>query len=132
MDKYQKPVVQMTEGLAEGVFAASGTAVNSSGCEVKSWVNGSMGAWGGHHKQQVGWAHGDSSHNCKGDILIIELSAPCTFYDVWGRHEVLEDGGTTIRLRYTDSYAIGNVVEDLHFDGSVKPAIVSFTVECHN
>lgn len=126
---YQKPVAEIIDIPSEGVFTASGAASTNSECDgIRSWIN-STGKWSGHWKIQVGWAHNLSGHSCKGDILTVELSTPCTFYDVWGSYKVLSgDGTTTIKLQYTEE-AAGNVVSDLHFDSPTQPTMTNISVE---
>ena len=139
---YSKPTVIESEGMAEGVFMASGTpaaAAEASTCHITTWINNATPTkFGSHFKYQVGWCHTDepgsnknNGDNILGDLLTFTFDMPVTFYDVWGDilpyPEGSADNVTTFTLQVKTD-AIGNRVSDIHVDcANGTPTLLSFT-----
>lgn len=107
---YEKPMIIINEGLAEGVYAASG-----DGCyTTTAYIHQTPQTGRGDYRIQVNARH-DADHNCNGQILTMSFNQAVDFV---GANGTLIDGNGTntirIQLNYwnnhIDNIGIGDVI----------------------
>lgn len=113
MVKYSKPMVTVDQGLAEGVYAASG-----AGCYTASAYIHQTNETGRHdYRIQVNGQH-HADHTKKAQILTISFNLPVTYVSCNGNGASLQSGDGTntlvINLGYqqnpTDNIGFGDLV----------------------
>ena len=110
MKKYSKPVVSVDNGLAEGVYAASG-----AGCyDASAYIHQTPQTGRGDYRIQVNGKH-NADHTKESQTLTISFNQNVTY--VSGGAELISGNGTptlTIKLIYhqnpTDSIGFGDLV----------------------
>lgn len=110
MKKYSKPVVSVDNGLAEGVYAASG-----AGCYVAdAYIHQTPQTGRGDYRIQVNGKH-NADHTKESQVLTISFNQNVTY--VSGGAGLISGDGTstlTIKLSYhqnpTDSIGFGDLV----------------------
>lgn len=113
MAKYSKPMVTVDQGLAEGVYAASG-----AGCyTATAKINQTPQTGRGDYRIQVNGKH-NADHTKKAQILTISFNLPVTYVSCNGNGASLQSGDGTntlvINLGYqqnsTDSIGFGDLI----------------------
>ena len=110
MKQYSKPVVSIDNGLAEGVYAASG-----AGCyEASAYIHQTPQTGRGDYRIQVNGRH-NADHTKESQVLTISFNQNVTY--VSGGAGLISGDGTptlTIRLSYhqnpTDNIGLGDLV----------------------
>ena len=110
MKQYSKPVVSIDNGLAEGVYAASG-----AGCyEASAYIHQTPQTGRGDYRIQVNGQH-NADHTKESQVLTISFNQNVTY--VSGGAGLISGDGTptlTIRLSYhqnpTDNIGFGDMV----------------------
>ena len=110
MSKYEKPVVEVDAGLAEGVYAASG-----AGCYTASaYIHQTPQTGRGDYRIQVN-GHHSADHTKESQVLTISFNQNVTY--VGGGAGLIGGNGTptlTIRLSYhqnpNDNIGFGDLV----------------------
>ena len=110
MKTYESPIIVINEGLAEGVYAASG-----DGCyTTTAYIHQTPQTGRGDYRIQVNARH-DADHNCNGQILTISFNQAVDFVGANG--SLIDGSGTnTIRIQYgywnnhTDNIGLGDVI----------------------
>lgn len=110
MKQYSKPVVSIDNGLAEGVYAASG-----AGCyEASAYIHQTLQTGRGDYRIQVNGRH-NADHTKESQVLTISFNQNVTY--VSGGAGLISGDGTptlTIRLSYhqnpTDNIGFGDLV----------------------
>ena len=110
MKQYSKPVVSIDNGLAEGVYAASG-----AGCyEASAYIHQTPQTGRGDYRIQVN-GHHNADHTKESQVLTISFNQNVTY--VSGGAGLISGDGTstlTIRLSYhqnpTDNIGFGDLV----------------------
>ena len=110
MKQYSKPVVSVDNGLAEGVYAASG-----AGCyEASAYIHQTPQTGRGDYRIQVNGRH-NADHTKESQVLTISFNQNVTY--VSGGAGLISGDGTptlTIRLSYhqnpTDNIGLGDLV----------------------
>lgn len=110
MKQYSKPVVSIDNGLAEGVYAASG-----AGCyEASAYIHQTPQTGRGDYRIQVNGRH-NADHTKESQVLTISFNQNVTY--VSGGAGLISGDGTptlTIRLSYhqnpTDNIGFGDLV----------------------
>lgn len=110
MSKYVKPVISLDEGMAEGVYAASG-----AGCYTASaYIHQTLETGRGDYRIQVNGKH-NADHTKEAQVLTISFNQNATY--VFGGAGIISGNGTTtlkIRLGYhqnpTDDIGLGDLV----------------------
>lgn len=110
MVKYSKPMVTVDQGLAEGVYAASG-----AGCyEASAYIHQTPETGRGDYRIQVDGKH-NADHTKEAQVLTISFNQNVTY--VSGGAGVISGNGTTtlvIKLSYhqnpTDNIGFGDLV----------------------
>lgn len=110
MSKYVKPVISLDEGMAEGVYAASG-----AGCYTASaYIHQTPEIGRGDYRIQVNGKH-IADHTKEEQVLTISFNQNATY--VSGGADIISGNGTTtlkIRLCYhqnpTDNIGLGDLV----------------------
>lgn len=110
MKQYSKPVVSIDNGLAEGVYAASG-----AGCyEAGAYIHQTPQTGRGDYRIQVNGRH-NADHTKESQVLTISFNQNVTY--VSGGAGLISGDGTptlTIRLSYhqnpTDNIGLGDLV----------------------
>lgn len=110
MKKYSKPVVSIDNGLAEGVYAASG-----AGCYVaNAYIHQTPETGRGDYRIQVNGKH-DADHTRESQILTISFNQNVTY--VSGGAGLISGNGTPtlkVKLGYhqnpTDNIGFGDLV----------------------
>lgn len=110
MKQYSKPVVSVDNGLAEGVYAASG-----AGCyDASAYIHQTPETGRGDYRIQVN-GHHNSDHTKEAQVLTISFNQNVTY--VSGGAGLISGNGTstlTIRLSYhqnpTDNIGFGDLV----------------------
>lgn len=113
MSKYVKPVVEIDNGMAEGVYAASGA--NGSGCYTASaYIHQTPQTGRGDYRIQVDGKH-NADHTKEAQVLTISFNQNVTY--VSGGAGLISGNGTptlTIRLSYhqnpNDNIGFGDLV----------------------
>ena len=113
MVKYSKPMVTVDQGLAEGVYAASGT-----GCyTVTAKIHQTPQTGRGDYRIQVDGQH-HADHTKEAQTLTISFNLPVTYVSCNGNGASLQSGDGTntlvINLGYqqnpTDSIGFGDLI----------------------
>ena len=116
MSKYVKPVISLDEGMAEGVYAASGAT--DDGCyTTTAYIHQTPQTGRGDYRIQVNGKH-HASHTKDAQTLTISFNLPVTYVSCNGNGATLSNGnGTTtlvITLTYhqnpTDNIGFGDLV----------------------
>ena len=110
MSKYVKPVISLDEGMAEGVYAASG-----AGCyKASAYIHQTPQTGRGDYRIQVN-GHHNADHTKEAQVLTISFNQNATY--VSGGAGVISGDGTTtlkIKLSYhqnpTDNIGFGDLV----------------------
>lgn len=110
MKKYSKPVVSVDNGLAEGVYAASG-----AGCyDASAYIHQTPETGRGDYRIQVNGKH-DADHTRESQILTISFNQNVTY--VSGGAGLISGNGTPtlkVKLGYhqnpTDNIGFGDLV----------------------
>lgn len=110
MKQYSKPIVSIDNGLAEGVYAASG-----AGCyEASAYIHQTPQTGRGDYRIQVNGRH-NADHTKESQVLTISFNQNVTY--VSGGAGLISGDGTptlTIRLSYhqnpTDNIGLGDLV----------------------
>ncbi len=110
MSKYVKPVISLDEGMAEGVYAASG-----AGCyKASAYIHQTPQTGRGDYRIQVN-GHHNADHTKEAQVLTISFNQNVTY--VSGGAGVISGDGTTtlkIKLSYhqnpTDNIGFGDLV----------------------
>ncbi len=110
MEKYSKPMVIVDQGLAEGVYAASGT-----GCyTVTAKIHQTPQTGRGDYRIQLNGKH-DADHTREAQVLTISFNQNVTY--VSGGAGVIDGNGTpTLRVKLgyhqnpSDNIGLGDLV----------------------
>lgn len=113
MSKYERPVVEIDAGLAEGVYAASGAG--STGCySASAYIHQTPETGRGDYRIQVNGKH-NADHTKEAQVLTISFNQNVTY--VSGGAGLLSGNGTstlTVKLAYhqnpTDNIGFGDLV----------------------
>lgn len=113
MSNYVKPVVSLDEGMAEGVYAASGT--DSAGCyDATAYIHQTPQTGRGDYRIQVNGKH-NADHTKEAQVLTISFNQNVTY--VSGGAGLISGNGTTtlkVKLSYhqnpTDNIGFGDLV----------------------
>lgn len=130
MKKYSKPVVSVDNGLAEGVYAASGCLVGRIGDES---YEGGMG----NKYRSVHYTHETKEHSNTAQTVIVKLNAPVNVVD-GSAQNFLQSGNGTDTLTFVrnssmnasgaDQGMFNVVVQPVTGDASsLKATLVSVT-----
>lgn len=110
MSKYVKPVVEIDNGMAEGVYAASGSACY----DASAYIHQTPQTGRGDYRIQVNGKH-NADHTKEAQVLTISFNQNVTY--VSGGAGLISGNGTptlTISLRYhqnpTDNIGLGDLV----------------------
>lgn len=113
MSKYERPVVKIDAGLAEGVYAASGT-----GCyTTTAYIHQVPQTGRGDYRIQVNGQH-HADHTRDAQILTISFNQPVTYQSCNGNGASLSSGNGSntlvINLGYhqnpSDNIGIGDLI----------------------
>ena len=113
MSKYEKPVVEIDAGMAEGVYAASG-----AGCyTVDAYIHQTPETGRGDYRIQVNAQH-HADHTRTAQVLTISFNLPVTYVSCNGQGASLTSGNGSntlvINLGYyqnpTDNIGFGDLV----------------------
>lgn len=88
MKKYSKPVVSIDNGLAEGVYAASGCLVGRIGDENYE------GGMGNKYRFAVYYTHETKEHSNTAQTVIVKLNAPVNVVDGSAQNFLQSGNGT--------------------------------------
>ena len=110
MKKYSKPVVSVDNGLAEGVYAASG-----AGCYTASaYIHQTPETGRGDYRIQVNGNH-NADHTKEAQVLTISFNQNVTYVS-GGTGLISGDGTTTLKVKLsyhqnpTDNIGFGDLV----------------------
>lgn len=110
MEKYSKPMVTVDQGLAEGVYAASG-----AGCyEASAYIHQTPDIGRGDYRIQVNGKH-NADHTKEAQTLTISFNQPVTYSSSNGTLAGATTG-TTLTINYTyhqnpnDNIGLGDLV----------------------
>ena len=110
MSKYEKPVVEVDAGLAEGVYAASGSACYTA----SAYIHQTPQTGRGDYRIQVNGKH-QSDHTREEQVLTISFNQNVTY--VSGGAGLISGNGTTtlkVKLNYhqnpNDNIGFGDLV----------------------
>ena len=115
--KYEKPVISINRGLAEGVYMASGATSFSmgSGCyTTTAYIHQKPETGRDDYRIQVNGRH-DAGHNCNKQVLHLHFNMPVTYVSSNGSLKS-GDGTASIQINYsywnnhTDNIGLGDVV----------------------
>lgn len=101
MSKYVKPVISLDEGMAEGVYAASGA---NDGCyTTTARINQTPQTGRGDYRIQVDGQH-HANHTKTAQTLTISFNLPVTYVSCNGDGAALSSGDGTNTLVITLTY----------------------------
>lgn len=111
MKKYSKPVVSVDNGLAEGGYAASGSA----GCyTTTAYIHQTPQTGRGDYRIQVN-GHHDADHTRESQVLTISFNQNVTYVS-GGAGLISGDGTTTLKIKLsyhqnsTDNIGFGDLI----------------------
>lgn len=131
MREYKKPVVTVDNGLAEGVYAASGCLVGRIADESYE------GGMGNKYRFAVYYTHQTKDHSNTAQIVVVKLNAPVNVVD-GSAQNFLQSGNGTNTLTFVRNSSMNNsgadqgmfnvVVQPVSGDASsLKATLVSIT-----
>lgn len=131
MREYKKPVVAVDNGLAEGVYAASGCLVGRIADESYE------GGMGNKYRFAVYYTHQTKDHSNTAQIVVVKLNAPVNVVD-GSAQNFLQSGNGTNTLTFVRNSSMNNsgadqgmfnvVVQPVSGDASsLKATLVSIT-----
>ena len=131
MREYKKPVVTVDNGLAEGVYAASGCLVGRIADESYE------GGMGNKYRFAVYYTHQTKDHSNTAQIVVVKLNAPVNVVD-GSAQNFLQSGNGTNTLTFVRNSCMNNsgadqgmfnvVVQPVSGDASsLKATLVSIT-----
>ena len=88
MKQYSKPVVSVDNGLAEGVYAASGCLVGRIADESHE------GGMGNKYRFAVYYTHQTTEHSNKAQTVVVKLNAPVNVVDGDAQNFLQSGNGT--------------------------------------
>lgn len=96
MRTYEKPVISVDAGIAEGVYTASGA--DSSGCyTATAYIHQTPQTGRGDYRIQVN-GHHDADHTREEQVLTISFNQNVTYVS-GGTGLISGDGTTTLKIR---------------------------------
>ena len=131
MREYKKPVVTVDNGLAEGVYAASGCLVGHIADESYE------GGMGNKYRFAVYYTHQTKDHSNTAQSVVVKLNAPVNVVD-GSAQNFLQSGNGTNTLTFVRNSSMNNsgadqgmfnvVVQPVSGDASsLKATLVSIT-----
>lgn len=131
MREYKKPVVTVDNGLAEGVYAASGCLVGRIADESYE------GGMGNKYRFAVYYTHQTKDHSNTAQSVVVKLNAPVNVVD-GSAQNFLQSGNGTNTLTFVRNSSMNNsgadqgmfnvVVQPVSGDASsLKATLVSIT-----
>lgn len=131
MSKYVKPVISLDEGMAEGVYAASGCLVGKIADESYE------GGMGNKYRFSVYYTHETKEHSNTAQTVVVKLNAPVNVVD-GSAQNFLQSGNGTDTLTFVRNSSMNNsgadqgmfnvVVQPVTGDASsLKATLVSIT-----
>ena len=131
MSKYVKPVISLDEGMAEGVYAASGCLVGKIADESYE------GGMGNKYRFAVYYTHETKEHSNTAQTVVVKLNAPINVVD-GSAQNFLQSGNGTDTLTFVRNSSMNNsgadqgmfnvVVQPVTGDASsLKATLVSIT-----
>ena len=117
MKKYEKPTVMLTDGIAEGVYMASGDGGNGGDCyTVTAYVHQQPETGRGDYRIQVNAVHAAAdSHHSGEQILTLTFNQDVEYVGSNGTY-VSGSGTNTIDIKYNyhnngnDNIGLGDVI----------------------
>lgn len=113
MSNYSKPMISIDNGMAEGVYAASGDA--STGCyTAKAYIHQTPQTGRGDYRIQVDGVH-SADHSNEAQILTISFNQNVTYQSSQGTL-ISGDGTNTLKISYNyhqnpnDNIGLGDLV----------------------
>lgn len=101
MKQYAKPVVTVDNGLAEGVYAASGCLVGRIADESYE------GGMGNKYRFAVYYTHETKDHSNTAQIVVVRLNAPVKVVD-GNAQNFLQSGNGTNTLTFVRNLSMNN------------------------
>ena len=101
MREYKKPVVTVDNGLAEGVYAASGCLVGRIADESYE------GGMGNKYRFAVYYTHQTKDHSNTAQIVVVKLNAPVNVVD-GSAQNFLQSGNGTNTLTFVRNSSMNN------------------------
>lgn len=132
MKKYIKPIVLHSEGLAEGVYMASG-----SNCyTVSAYIHQRPETGRGDYRIQVNGKHDAGGNHHSGEqILTLTFNQPVTYS--WSNGTLVSGSGTnTLEIKYNyhnnayDNIGLGDVIVQSDAGLANPSAILSCNYDC--
>lgn len=115
MSNYSKPIISIDNGMAEGVYAASGASADSAGCyTADAYIHQTPETGRGDYRIQVNGKH-NSDHTRESQVLTISFNQNVTY--VSGGTGLISGNGTNtlkVSLGYhqnpTDNIGFGDLI----------------------
>lgn len=101
MREYKKPVVTVDNGLAEGIYAASGCLVGRIADESYE------GGMGNKYRFAVYYTHQTKDHSNTAQIVVVRLNAPVNVVD-GSAQNFLQSGNGTNTLTFVRNSSMNN------------------------
>ena len=95
MKDYVKPAVQISDGLSEGVYAASGAASEEKRIDIIAINDRNPWTGGGNYRRQVAWTP-VPYRQCGTVILEFTFDCNATYFPVWSNESAIKGDGTTV------------------------------------
>lgn len=133
MKRYERPIAQINDSLAEGVYMASGA--EGDGCyTVNAIIHQRPDNGNRTYRIQVNGAH-NASHHSTAQVLTLNFNLPVTYISSNG---ILQGSntGTTLQIGYTyhsnntDNIGLGDVVVEADDGLSITGAVLSCNMKC--
>lgn len=102
MKNYVKPAVQISDGISEGVYAASGAVSEEKRIDIIAINNRST--WGGSNfSKQIAWTP-VPYRKCETVILEFTFDCNATYRPTWANESVAKgDGTTVVQVQYQNA-----------------------------
>lgn len=115
MSNYSKPIISIDNGMAEGVYAASGASAESTGCySADAYIHQTPQTGRGDYRIQVNGVH-SADHSNDAQILTISFNQNVTYQSSQGTL-ISGNGTNTLKISYNyhqnpnDSIGLGDLV----------------------
>ena len=115
MREYKKPVVTVDNGLAEGVYAASGCLVGRIADESYE------GGMGNKYRFAVYYTHQTKDHSNTAQIVVVKLNAPVNVVDGRAQNFLQSGNGTNTLIFVRNSFMNNSGADQGMFNVVVQP-----------
>lgn len=136
MKNYEKPLVLDSDGIFEGVYAASGDVAGSDCYTVTAYIHQTPETGRGDYRIQVDGRHDASDNHHSGEqVLTLSFNQPVEYS--WSNGTLVSgDGTASISIRYNyhnnavDNIGLGDVVVTSDEGLAITGAVLTCNYDC--